>query len=61
MTNKEKFKEVFGFTPDDKQGCLMPTSVCHEQENCDECVFHNWWYMEYKECFVIKEKYDEKM
>ena len=52
---------MFGFTPDDKQGCLMPTKVCHEQENCEECVFHNWWTMEYKECFVIKEKYDEEM
>ena len=24
MTNKEKFKEVFGFTPDDNAVCLMP-------------------------------------
>ena len=60
MTNEEKFKEVFGFYPD-YRGCLIPAKVCHEQGDCDECVFEKWWDKEYKECFVIKEKYDEKM
>lgn len=60
MTNKEKFREIFGFTPSGIH-CLMPDKVCEEQERCSKCPFGKWWDMEYKECFVIKEKYDEKM
>lgn len=62
MTNKEKFREVFGFAPNNGViNCIIPLKVCEEQKNCSKCPFSRWWDMEYKECFVIKEKYDEKM
>lgn len=58
MTNSEKFKEVFGFIPDEKD-CPIPVSVCYELDDCDECVFEKWWSMEYKECFELKEEYEQ--
>ena len=56
MTNSEKFKEVFGFYPDTY--CLIPKRVCFEKDDCDECVFEDWWQQEYKECFELKEQYE---
>ena len=58
MTNSEKFKEVFGFYPDTY--CLIPKRVCFEKDDCDECVFEDWWQQEYKECFELKEEYECK-
>ena len=59
MNNKEKFKEVFGFTPD-IMDCVMPRMVCEEQQNrCSSCPFDDWWYKEYKECFELKEEYED--
>ena len=58
MTNSEKFKEMFGFTPDD-EGCCIPRKVCIEQSDCLFCPFNNWWDKEYKECFELKEEYEQ--
>lgn len=57
MTNREKFKEVFGFMP-----CYHErNSVCPENFDCDnvptcrECPFNDkWWDKTYKPCFVMK-------
>lgn len=51
MTNKEKFKEVFGFIPTNNQ----MYKVCPEGYDCDvipckECPFNDtWWDKKYKE------------
>lgn len=58
MTNKEKFKEVFGYTPGDI--CVIPYKVCKEQDkSCMSCPFINWWRKEYKPCFQMLGEYDE--
>jgi len=59
MTNQDKFKEVFGFTPD-KDTCVAPQNMCQVMgfqctTHKGECVFHNWWNREYKPCFELKE------
>ena len=74
MTNREKFKEVFGFTPRENAQCVAPASVCivnngicvkDKQVNADVkvgfkiCPFWMWWDREYKPCFKIKEDLDE--
>lgn len=74
MTNRQKFKEVFGFTPRDEAHCVAPTSVCAVNngicvlgkqngagriEPPQVCPFWNWWNKEYKPCFKIKEGLDE--
>jgi len=47
MTNIEKFKEVFGFTPTD-QICVMTKDVeC--PEDCGQCEYGSFWYDEYKD------------
>ena len=55
MTNAEKFKEVFGFTPD---SCpLPPKIVCRDFDfNCNKCPFHDFWNKEYRSCFRLKEE-----
>ena len=64
MTNAEKFKEVFGYTPD-KETCVAPDSVCMAscgransatEEACQVCPFDGWWNKEYKPCFRLKEE-----
>lgn len=64
MTNREKFKEVFGFTPREDAECVAPLSVCYiNNDICTsqtvECPFWTWWDKEYKPCFKIKEGLDE--
>lgn len=58
MTNTEKFKEVFGYTPE--VCCLISPSVCREQDDCENCPFDDWWQQEYRECFEFKEEYECK-
>ena len=63
MTNREKFKEIFGFTPNRDAECVAPSSICYIQEGTcadkdRECPFWMWWDKEYKECFKIKEGLD---
>ena len=58
MTNREKFKEVFGFEQDGNP-CVAPQVVCNH-EDCDSCPFWGWWDKEYLPCFRLKENpYDE--
>ena len=63
MTNREKFKEVFGFTPTKDAECVAPRAICDIRlDICahgdDECPFWNWWDKEYKPCFKMKEDID---
>jgi hypothetical protein len=60
MTNREKFKEVFGFYPD-MVSCVVPRKICKMQKGngCDNCPFDDWWSKEYKECFELKEEYEQ--
>ena len=61
MTNKEKFTEVFGFTPEgygveDNISCPLPVKICKEhKDNCLECPFCGWWEKEYKPCFKLRD------
>jgi hypothetical protein len=52
MTNREKFQEVFGFTPP-KESCVKPFDVPCEhkytKEECRDCVFDDFWDWEYRE------------
>ena len=57
MTNKEKFKEVFGFTPDERV-CVATPKVCLGNE-CEVCPFDDFWNKEYKACFKIDSKYEQ--
>lgn len=58
MTNKEKFREVFGFKPRNVT-CPMPRKVCEMNGFiCDECTVADWWNKEYMECFQLKEDLD---
>ena len=62
MTNSEKFKEVFGFIPSDevqKEACIIPAKVCYEYDECVDCPFNYWWSKEYKECFELREEYEQ--
>ena len=52
MTNREKFKEVFGFEQDGNP-CVAPQEVCNH-EDCDTCPFYGWWDKEYLPCFRMK-------
>ena len=59
MTNKEKFKEVFGFTPRATNDCCPKELNCTNM-TCKDCTFNrHWWDKEYRPCFEIKEKPDE--
>lgn len=53
MTNREKFKEVYGFELDGNP-CAAPQSICNEQI-CERCPFWGWWDKEYKSCFKYEE------
>ena len=54
ITNKEKFKEIFGFSPSDN-GCIAPKIVCEaNNSDCKGCPFLHWFDREYKECFKLK-------
>lgn len=48
MTNKEKFKEVFGFTPQRESIC--PENYdCERVPTCSECLYGwRWWKNEYE-------------
>ena len=71
MTNREKFilefgatsqrfKEIFGFTPSMLLNpCPRPKKICEEQRNCINCPFKHFWDEEYRECFKIKEEYED--
>ena len=61
MTNREKFKEVFGFYPkDDEEHCLLPEKVCETiKHRCQLCPFLYFWNREYKECFEIKGEFEK--
>lgn len=53
MTNAEKFKEVFGFMPNEDLECPMPTGICYaHNEICaspqGDCPHFLWWNQEYK-------------
>ena len=58
MTNAEKFKEVFGFKPDES-ACLFSAKVCEtlmgDNHFCPECPLVDWWDKEYKACFTLRE------
>ena len=59
MTNGEKFKEIFGFTPNSKE-CVAPEAVCIlNVQHCNGCPFTNFWDREYKECFELSEEFDK--
>ena len=58
MTNREKFKEVYGFELDGNP-CAAPQSICNEQ-TCERCPFWGWWDKEYKACFRYEEKKETK-
>ena len=61
MTNKEKFEEVYGFTPNtNRPPCLLLKNevrwkIC-EGSSCRVCPFnHLWWDRDYLPCFKMKE------
>jgi len=64
MTNLEKFREVFGYTPDTSL-CISPLRICDAQvknckdDPCETCPFNDWWSKEYKPCFKMKEEFEE--
>ena len=50
MTNKEKFKEVFGLEIDDTSDCGF--FDCTDRRSCEDCPVKDtkdWWNAEYKE------------
>ena len=62
MTNKEKFKEVFGFEVDPDLLCIASTETCESINKitqgieCKDCPFYKGWTdAEYKPCFELKE------
>ena len=65
MTNSEKFKEVFGFTPDE-DACVLPDTVCtdtfeqNKHKGCKDCPFYGWFKNDYKPCFVLREDLDDR-
>lgn len=53
ITNKEKFKEVFGF---ETVQPVCPIGFYCGNISCVDCVFDvKWWNKEYKPCFKLKE------
>lgn len=55
MTNREKFKEVFGFDHSIME-CPFPSSICEKTNfQCSECHLFGWWEKEYKLCFKLRE------
>ena len=49
MTNKEKFKEVFGLEIDDTSDCGFFDCTDRTCKDCPVKDTENWWNMEYKE------------
>ena len=48
-TNKEVFKQVFGFDPNTNT-CVMSKDCCNgNPAECDGCRFNDWWNAPYKE------------
>lgn len=61
MTNRKKFKEVFGFNPNDEE-CIAPVVICQINNNeCISCPFHKFWDKEYKSCFTLREDLERKV
>ena len=61
MRNREKFCEVFGFTPDVDAECIAPKVECDiHKNNCSECPYSNWFFKEYNE-EEIQRKHLSKM
>lgn len=60
MTNKEKFKEVFGFSLNESAigVCPAPKTVCKQMRYNQECPFRDWWDKEYKPCFKLREDFE---
>ena len=46
MTNREKFKEVYGFELEGSP-CVAPEKVCDHYGECGRCPFKGWWDKEY--------------
>lgn len=46
MTNREKFKEVFGYLPN-HDTCIIPDTIRCPTANCEECPYDNWWDDQY--------------
>ena len=57
--NADVFKQVFGYPPSPNARCVAPKKICENYDDCKKCPFANWWNKEYKECFVLKENFDE--
>lgn len=55
MTNREKFKEVFGYEPR-VDVCVAPSWICDDYRQCSKCPFFGWWRKEYKPCFRMIER-----
>lgn len=50
VTNKDKFREVFGFKPSDYINCPMKNGYeCLQHRVCEDCKYENFWNQEYKE------------
>ena len=56
MTNKEKFREIFGFNPRTDNCPDLNPKVCQQQKSCDDCTFQDWWSKPYK---IRGEEYDD--
>lgn len=50
MTNGERFRQVFGFFPNEYTDCPLPLEMC-EGKMCHKCAFQKWWEKEFKPCF----------
>ena len=55
MTNREKFKEIYGFELEGSP-CVAPEKVCDHYGECGRCPFKGWWDKEYLPCFRMKEE-----
>lgn len=50
VTNKYKFKEIYGFEPSRYLNCPMKNSNhCMTRRECEDCEYENFWNQEYKE------------
>lgn len=60
MTNREKFKETFGFDLDrvNLSMCPVAEKICKQQGICKVCPFQYFWEREYKPCFKMREDLD---
>lgn len=50
MTNLEKFRRIFGFTPDTSLKCeIVSKAICKKYGgDCLKCPYDNWWNRSYK-------------